>query len=990
SNAANEEIVTKNYSIFSNRTVFEARVKTDTLPSGTLEYWFGYQCQATICSTTPWNLWIRRDTGGVRPECTTCTSGAYIADDTNYNTWRIEWASDYIKHYKNDELKNETPTTNGAQVSIIFDNYDYTEGSLYVDWVKVRKFMWTEPTTTLLAEESVGAQSKNAINTTAGAEPFWTSSSNPQECTNMKLDDICQTTWQVNATGTVNNSYVFYVIYNPINYSSDVNSNETYRINITIVEAVANIAPNVNSIAISPSTANTSTILSCNATVSDSENATMDVEYWWYNNTVLWLWGNNTGVSVDTNTVIATLGELNTTFNETWNCTVRAYDGWDYSDGYNSTTVAILNTVPTHDEPDITPSSPTTAQNLTCNWNNVYDADGHNVTNITNWYKNNNSILRLYYPFEGGSNSTYTKDYSGNSNDGTVVGAVWNRTGGQVGGAYDFNGSLSYIQTALSGETINNFTAEIWTNIDNAVGEQFVWGPSLGSGSNFCAINNLGGLTLRFYADGNYRATVAIAYDKWYHAAVTLDSSNLWTFYVNGTAVATYQDDSTHSNQANADYIFLGHALQGSHDGLIDEVKVYHEALSADQIYANYLAGLAGHNPQIIVSNETSINDEWLCEVTPNDGYVDGTTKNSTVVTILTDQTAAINSIQCAINTTDNWQSCSNLLWNDTLTQIRVNCTSGSTIYNVTFNLTNTPDSMTQFNVDNATSVSGDYWIYDNTDFKISDSGDWNLTVVCLDSGSNEQVNSTQWTVPWGILNASWSTPTANTNVTQYAFSEFASTLTCLQGECGYVNVTLDPVGENWWNSSYNYRKQINISNINESLTVEKGYSVNISVDTQSLITGNKLQADGDDFRIIYYNGTQYEIDRINETGFNLDSTQIWFRMFEEISQGSSNASYFMYYGNTDADNPPDNRTNIYLLWDDFLGSSVDTGIWNTGAGTPTVSGGEFISNAANEEIVTKNYSIFSNRTVFEARVKTDTLPSGTLEYWFGYQCQAT
>ncbi|MBU0757421.1 MAG: hypothetical protein KKF44_05110, partial [Nanoarchaeota archaeon] len=444
-------------------------------------------------------------------------------------------------------------------------------------------------------------------------------------CTN---GQTCYTDTLVPVTDANHNKGISWICsaagYDGTDYSGWSNSSEVM---------IENNAPNITAISLSPTTAYTSNNIDCLATINDYENSTLTVEYWWYNNTVFSHGGNSTGITTGSSQTANTLSSSYTGFNQTWNCTVRAYDGWDYSDGYNSTTVTILNTVPTHDEPDITPSSPTTAQNLTCNWNNVYDADGHNVTNITTWYKNNNSILRLYYPFEGGSNATYTKDYSGEGHDGTVVGAVWNRTGGQVGGAYDFNGSLSYIQTALSGETINNFTAEIWTNIDNVIGEQFIWGPSLGSGSNFCAINNLGGLTLRFYADGNYRASVTIAYDRWYHAAVTLDSSNLWTFYVNGTTIGTYQDGSTHSNQANADYIFLGHALQGSHDGLIDEVKVYHEALSADQIYQNYLAGLAGHNPQIIVSNETSVNDEWLCEVTPNDGYVDGITKNSSSVT---------------------------------------------------------------------------------------------------------------------------------------------------------------------------------------------------------------------------------------------------------------------------------------------------------------------------------------------------------------------
>ena len=76
------------------------------------------------------------------------------------------------------------------------------------------------------------------------------------------------------------------------------------------------------------------------------------------------------------------------------------------------------NNPPTHDNPYITPPTPNDNSNLTCNWNNVQDSDNDSVVNITNWYKNNISISLLYLPFEGGSNSTFTKDYSGYNNSG--------------------------------------------------------------------------------------------------------------------------------------------------------------------------------------------------------------------------------------------------------------------------------------------------------------------------------------------------------------------------------------------------------------------------------------------------------------------------------------------------------------------------------------------------------------------------------------------
>ena len=72
------------------------------------------------------------------------------------------------------------------------------------------------------------------------------------------------------------------------------------------------------------------------------------MEWNWYNQTSgsqLILSGNTTGLSNGTNSLITTLGSGNTTTGETWNCTIRAFDGDDYS-SYLSATVNIPNSAP--------------------------------------------------------------------------------------------------------------------------------------------------------------------------------------------------------------------------------------------------------------------------------------------------------------------------------------------------------------------------------------------------------------------------------------------------------------------------------------------------------------------------------------------------------------------------------------------------------------------------------------------------------------------
>ena len=108
-----------------------------------------------------------------------------------------------------------------------------------------------------------------------------------------------------------------------------------------------------------------------------------------------------------------------------------------------------LAAAPTHDTPILNATDNpynSTDANLTIYNQSTADGDGDPVKNIINWKVNDASITALNMPFEGGSNSTWTKDYSGNGNNGTVTNATFNSTGGYDGlGAYEFDGSNDYI-----------------------------------------------------------------------------------------------------------------------------------------------------------------------------------------------------------------------------------------------------------------------------------------------------------------------------------------------------------------------------------------------------------------------------------------------------------------------------------------------------------------------------------------------------------------
>src|SRR4030042_5365970 len=141
-----------------------------------------------------------------------------------------------------------------------------------------------------------------------------------------------------------------------------------------------------------------------------------------------------------------------------------------------------------------------------------------------------------------------------------------------------------------------------------------------------------------------YPSSSSINYSQWQHIAVTYnedDISNDPVIYINGVAQSlTEQEDpnGTASSDA-AQKIAIGNRVESSSfDGLIDEVIIYNDALTAEQVYQLYLEGINNHTNSTITASETTIGETWTCSVTPNDATEDGTTLNNTLT--ITDNSA--------------------------------------------------------------------------------------------------------------------------------------------------------------------------------------------------------------------------------------------------------------------------------------------------------------------------------------------------------------
>ena len=128
--------------------------------------------------------------------------------------------------------------------------------------------------------------------------------------------------------------------------------------------------------------------------------------------------------------------------------------------------------------------------------------------------------------------------------------------------------------------------------------------------------------------------------------------------------------------------------------------------------------------------------------------------------------------------------------------------------------------------------------------------------------------------------------------------------------------VVLDP---EWWAGSWSYRTCFNITSPNSIPNV----SVNLTMDTSTLIGDSKLQPDCGDFRVVNSsdNSTiEWGIDICNSSDSNIS-----FKMNMILG----NNSVCLYYGNDDADNGNISWFDAYyMLHDDFNDESLNTSLW--------------------------------------------------------------
>jgi hypothetical protein len=355
-----------------------------------------------------------------------------------------------------------------------------------------------------------------------------------------------------------------------------------------------------------------------------------------------------------------TVPASSTSVGQTWYFTVRPRDAAGFGDLQTSVTVTIRGDtapstgVPTldsmnggmdYDDEDLVATAAITT-----------DGDGDATTNIFHWTEGGVSQTNLQIPFDTEiplvpSTNGVATDYSGYGNNGAVNGSTWVQDG-VVGGALSFDGN-DYVTVQEHSNSLggsggwSQISVEFWIRATGATTstQTVIFKPdsSYSPGASDYGVGYR--VQYRYYADsyrvywivGNSTSQLSlnqIIYEnssQWHHIVCTYQSGVGLKIYADGTLVASMAG-AGNITATSGGLLYIGGINSGQGDFIcqMDEVRIYPKALSAAQIFQRYIETKDGLTAtSTIVQQETAAGDDWVCQVIPNDSWMDGTARNS-------------------------------------------------------------------------------------------------------------------------------------------------------------------------------------------------------------------------------------------------------------------------------------------------------------------------------------------------------------------------
>ncbi len=316
----------------------------------------------------------------------TCTFTTTDGDVNDSLTANITW-------YKNNAVYSSLTQsiTNGTQASSILDSSNTLKNE---EW---NCTVFPNDGTVNGDQNSSSLTIQNTLpsipaipNKSTDSSVYWSYDANASD---IDVDEGIDTlTWNINNSMLDINSATGLI--------SDTASDEdegTYTINVTVSDGtdedsttftytiIANRAPNVTSINLTPTQPYTTNDLNCSFIANDDRLSQLSVNISWYKDNIV---NTNSNISVINGSLTSNiLGSGNTTKNEEWNCTIIPYDNNRYGEQI-STTVTIQNSLPTAPDINLTPLQPYTNNDLNVVFNQVsQDDDSDTITYAYRWYK---------------------------------------------------------------------------------------------------------------------------------------------------------------------------------------------------------------------------------------------------------------------------------------------------------------------------------------------------------------------------------------------------------------------------------------------------------------------------------------------------------------------------------------------------------------------------------------------------------------------------
>jgi hypothetical protein len=334
---------------------------------------------------------------------------------------------------------------------------------------------------------------------------------------------------------------------------------------------------------------------------------------------------------------------------EIWNCTIRVYDGLNWSIQYNSSKLLILNAIPTVTEISIT-MDPTTNLDLIAGWT-YYDPDNdlENSGWIIRWYKNG----QLQKPL---NDSKVVKSSN------TTKGEIWNYSLQVFDGtdySVQYNSTLTEISNSPPSIASPSYNKTIGVTSDHSIEISYIFADI---DADLEDINNR---IVYWYKDTNYQATKqnhsilfwqeTIEGEVWYYIVNVFDGTD---YSVNYTSVPVSIGASTNDPPVAENLTLTLNPTT------LDNLNAYYdysdnqshpEAGSLIRWYKNDELQNNLNDTKLIPSSETKKGDIWYFTLIPMDGRDYGSLLTSYSVTILnTKPTASGLSLTSSPSTVDD------------------------------------------------------------------------------------------------------------------------------------------------------------------------------------------------------------------------------------------------------------------------------------------------------------------------------------------------